>query len=193
MTCGYTVSQWTIYDAYTDDLLSKERSSKDKARIPPPNTKGHKDDDKASLAAAEPHAEDIYYKNTDLAKMMVIMERMANQNTFDDISQDFKYWEDASDELGDRKCTFLLSVAGRLLPLWNFVYMKEKKKQVTSVCWSPKFPDLFVVGYGSYDFSHQGPGLIACFTLKNPSHPELTFTTDSGVMCLHLHPQVFDS
>jgi dynein intermediate chain 1 len=28
---------------------------------------------------------------------------MANQNTFDDIAQDYKYWEDASDELGDRK------------------------------------------------------------------------------------------
>ncbi len=26
------------------------------------------------------------------------LERMLNQNTFDEVLQDFKYWEDASDE-----------------------------------------------------------------------------------------------
>ena len=27
-----------------------------------------------------------------------VIERMLNQNTFDEIAQDFKYWEDAADE-----------------------------------------------------------------------------------------------
>lgn len=124
----------------------------------------------------------MYYKNPDFRKVMVIMERMANQNTFDDISQDYKYWEDASDDLGDRK-------SGRLLPLWKFTCQKDKKKQVTAICWNPQFPDLFAAAYGSYDFSRQGPGMISCFTLKNPSHPETIFSTESGVMCLHFHPQ----
>ncbi|RKO91389.1 WD40-repeat-containing domain protein, partial [Blyttiomyces helicus] len=53
-----------------------------------------------------------------------------------------------------------------------FVCEKDKRKQVTSLCWNPANNDLFAVGYGSYDFSKQGPGMIACFTLKNPSHPE---------------------
>jgi dynein intermediate chain 1 len=141
------------------------------------------------LPLPDSHSEDVYYKNAELKKMIVIMERMANQNTFDDISQDYKYWEDASDDLGDKKCT-ATNTAGKLLPLWKFVFQKDKKKQVTSLCWNPKYGDMFAVGYGSYDFSKQGPGMIACFTLKNPSFPEFIFNTESGVMSLHFHPQV---
>lgn len=46
----------------------------------------------------------MYYKNAEFSKSIIIVERMANQNTFDEVAQDYKYWEDASDELGDRKC-----------------------------------------------------------------------------------------
>lgn len=60
---------------------------------------------------------------------------------------------------------------------------------MTAVCWNPDNPDLFAVSYGSYDFSKQGPGIIACFTLKNPSYPEYLYYTDSGVLCLDFHPQ----
>lgn len=35
----------------------------------------------------------------------------------------------------------------------------------------------------------QGSGLIIFWTLKNPSYPEFFFETDSGVMCLDIHPQ----
>jgi dynein intermediate chain 1 len=48
---------------------------------------------------------------------------------------------------------------------------------------------LFAVGYGSYDFMRQTSGLISCWSLKNPSYPEYTFTTESGVMSLDFHPQ----
>jgi dynein intermediate chain 1 len=82
-----------------------------------------------------------------------------------------------------------LNIAGKLLPLWKFVYEKEKKKQVTAVAWNTHLKDLFAVGYGSYDFSSQGPGLIACFTLKNPSFPEMIFNVESGVMCIDFHPK----
>ncbi|KAI8835650.1 WD40-repeat-containing domain protein [Chytriomyces cf. hyalinus JEL632] len=177
-----TVNQWSIFDAYMEDLQAKEKSAKEKAKAAPSGAKGHKDDDKQNILPTEAHNEDAYYKNLELKKAMIIIERMANQNTFDDIAQDYKYWEDASDELGDRK-------AGSLLPLWKFVCEKEKRKQVTAVCWNPQNPDLFAVGYGSYDFSKQGPGMIACFTLKNPSYPEFLYLTDSGVMSLDFHPQ----
>ncbi|ORY43819.1 WD40 repeat-like protein [Rhizoclosmatium globosum] len=162
-----TVNQWSIYDAYMEDLQAKEKSDDDKQNI---------------LPTENNHNEDAYYKNPELKKAMIIIERMANQNTFDDVAQDYKYWEDASDELGDRK-------SGSLLPLWKFVCEKEKRKQVTAVCWNPKNTDLFAVGYGSYDFSKQGPGMIACFTLKNPSYPEYLYLTESGVMSLDYHPQ----
>jgi dynein intermediate chain 1 len=29
---------------------------------------------------------------------------------------------------------------------------------------------------------------VALFSLKNPSHPEYSFATSSGVQCLHFHP-----
>jgi len=35
----------------------------------------------------------------------------------------------------------------------------------------------------------QGSGVICCFSLKNPSHPEYSFSTETGVMCLDFHPQ----
>ena len=45
----------------------------------------------------------MYYKNAELAKAVTIIERMANLNTFDDIAQDYKYWEDAADEINSNK------------------------------------------------------------------------------------------
>ncbi|KAJ3217185.1 cytoplasmic dynein with WD40 domain [Clydaea vesicula] len=172
------VTQFSIYDAYCEDALQKEKAAKEKPRA----GKGQKDEEKPGILPSEAHNEDVYNKNAEFGKSIIIIERMANQNTYDDISQDYKFWEDASDELGDRK-------SGTLLPLWKFVCEKTKRKQVTAVCWNPKSPDLFAVAYGSYDFSKQGPGMIACFTLKNPSYPEYLYITDSGVLCLDFHPQ----
>ena len=40
-----------------------------------------------------------------------ILERMVNLNTFEDIAQDFKFWEDASDQFREGE--------GTLLPLWK--------------------------------------------------------------------------
>ena len=40
----------------------------------------------------------------------------------------------------------------------------------------------------SDDFMKQGNGLIVFYTLKNPSFPESAYETDSGVMCLDIHP-----
>ncbi|CAN0021988.1 unnamed protein product, partial [Discosporangium mesarthrocarpum] len=102
-----------------------------------------------------------------------ILERMVNQNAEDEIFQDFKYWEDASDHFREGE--------GSLLPLWRFSTDRTKRKQVTALAWNPQYPDLFTVGYGSYDFMRQGSGMVCCFSLKNTSHPELTFGTESGV------------
>ena len=66
---------------------------------------------------------------------------MVNQNTFDDVLQDFAFYEDTSDEFRDS--------LGTLLPLWKFVYEKSKRMSVTALCWSPCYNDLFAVGLGS--------------------------------------------
>jgi dynein intermediate chain 1, axonemal len=31
--------------------------------------------------------------------------------------------------------------------------------------------------------------MVCCFSLKNTAHPEYTFSTESGVMCLDFHPR----
>ena len=41
---------------------------------------------------------------------------------------------------------------GNLLPIWKFCNEKSKKKHVTTLCWNPRYPDLFAVGLGSYHF-----------------------------------------
>jgi len=115
-----------------------------------------------------------------MANALKILERMVNQNAEDEIFQDFKYWEDASDQFRDGE--------GSLLPLWRFHTDRTKRKQVTALAWNPMYSDLFAVGYGSYDFMRQGSGMICCFSLKNTPHPEYIFTTESGVMCLNFHP-----
>jgi hypothetical protein len=39
------------------------------------------------------------YKSTvDVKKVVHVMDRMCNQNMFDDVTQDYKYWDDAADE-----------------------------------------------------------------------------------------------
>ena len=69
---------------------------------------------------------------------------------------------------------------GSLLPLWQFV-CEQGRKHVTSLCWSSLYADQFAVGYGSFHYQRQGTGAISIFSLKNPSHAEVTITTESGV------------
>ncbi|GBG92562.1 hypothetical protein CBR_g56035 [Chara braunii] len=114
-------------------------------------------------------------------KAVRVVERMLNQNTYEEIAEDYKYWEDASDAFREGE--------GTLLPLWKFYHERGSRKCVTSICWNPEYVDLFAVGYGSFSFTRQTLGVICCFTLKNPSYPEYVFTTDSGVMSLDFHPQ----
>ncbi|KAK2512158.1 Dnai1 [Columba guinea] len=114
-----------------------------------------------------------------ISKAAKIVERMVNQNTFDGIAQDFKYFEDDSDEFRDQK--------GTLLPLWKFQYEKTRRLAVTAISWNPKYKDLFAVGYGSYNFMKQGKGMLLLYTMKNPSFPEYIFRTESGIMCLDFH------
>ncbi|VDL96027.1 unnamed protein product, partial [Schistocephalus solidus] len=172
-TYSANVTQWSIYDDYKEDFAKKEKAMEKK-----PPRGGKKDIKKKKKAvASESQFDDI----TKFLQPIKTVERMINQNTFDEVSQDFKYFEDASDEFRDS--------LGTLLPLWTFSYEKSKKLTVTALCWSPLYSDLFAVGLGSYDFLKQVPGMICFYSLKNPGHPEYIFETESGVLCLDLHKE----
>ncbi|XP_061172173.1 dynein intermediate chain 2, ciliary-like isoform X1 [Saccostrea echinata] len=172
-TFSSNVTQWEIADAYHEDF-EKQEKSKEKKTIP-----GRKEEEKTrkKLTITETQGDDI----SRISKATKIVERMVNQNTYDDIAQDFKYWEDPSDEYRDNE--------GTMLPLWRFSYEKAKKLAVTSLCWNPKYKDLFAASFGSYDFMKQGSGMILFYSLKNPSFAEYIYETDSGVMCLDVHPE----
>ncbi len=102
-----------------------------------------------------------------------LLERMVIQNVFDEVSQDYKFWDDPTDAIKERE--------GSLLPLWKFGIEAAKKKHVTALTWHPTYGDLFAAGYGSFDFTKQTSGLICLYTLKNPAHPLVTIATESGV------------
>jgi dynein intermediate chain 1 len=170
------VTQWDIFDAYMHEyktMLAEDEAAKHAA------TKRHAGGANESDSVEKTKKEGDMVHSQKMSNALKVLERMANQNAEDEVFQDFKYWEDVSDWYRGNE--------GSLLPLWRFSTERTKRKQVTTLCWNPKYPDLFAVAYGSYDFMRQGSGMICCFSLKNTSHPEYSFNTDSGVMCLDFH------
>ncbi|XP_068171459.1 dynein, axonemal, intermediate chain 1, paralog 2 isoform X1 [Antennarius striatus] len=169
-----TANQWEIYDAYVEELQKQEKN-KDKQK----GILSKKDIDKSKKKTMlmEIQNDDI----TRIGKASKIFERMVNQNTFDGIAQDFKYFEDASDEFRDQE--------GTLLPLWKFQYDKAKRLSVTALCWNKKYQDLFAVGMGSYDFCKQGCGMLVFYSLKNSAFPEYIYNTSSSILCLDIHEE----
>jgi dynein intermediate chain 1 len=171
-----TVTQWDIFDAYIQEFknqLAEEEAAKSVLQ------KRHRQGNEGESAEVKTRKEGDMVHSQKMSNALKILERMANQNAEDEVFQDFKYWEDVSDLYRGNE--------GSLLPLWRFSTERTKRKQVTTLCWNPSYPDLFAVAYGSYDFMRQGSGMVCCFSLKNTSHPEYTFNTDSGVMCLDFH------
>lgn len=92
-----------------------------------------------------------------------------------------QYWDDPADLVRPQE--------GTLLPLWSFTSLRVKQRAVTALAWSPKYFDLFAVGYGSYDFHAPTTGLVCCYSLKSPSRAERTFALPTAVLCLDFHPE----
>jgi dynein intermediate chain 1 len=174
-----TVTQWEIYDAYMLDY--KKQLQEDEIAKNVEKRKGGLATNAAPIEEPPKNSKvDDMVHSQKMNSALKTLERMVNQNAEDEIFQDFKYWEDQSDNYRNGE--------GSLLPLWRFSTERTKRKHVTALCWNPAYPDLFAVAYGSYDFMRQGSGMVCCFSLKNTSHPEYIFSTDSGVMCLDFHP-----
>ncbi|XP_056157734.1 dynein, axonemal, intermediate chain 1, paralog 2 [Lampris incognitus] len=175
--CAFSAnaSQSEIYDSYVEELMKQEKN-KEKQKTTPLK----KDDDKIKKKMMPIGTQTVDISK--LAKAVKIMERMVCQNTFGDIAQDFKYFEDLSDEFREQE--------GTLLPLWKFQNDKAKGLSVTALCWNKKYNDLFAVGMGSYDFSKQGRGMLVLYSLKSCTYPESIYLTDSGVMCVDIHEQL---
>jgi dynein intermediate chain 1 len=95
-----------------EDLAAKERAAKEKTKVlasrsnrPTHALQSKKDEAHGSTGSLVPASnggvlgESEDYKNTvDVKKVVHILDRMCNQNMFDDVTHDFKYWDDAADE-----------------------------------------------------------------------------------------------
>ncbi|CAB3381334.1 Hypothetical predicted protein [Cloeon dipterum] len=174
VTFSANVTQWGIYDAYMEEHAEQQEKEKEK-----------KEKEKATLAPQKKEetkkVEVVQVKNASCAPegAAKILERMTNQNTYDEIIQDFKYWEDPSDEFKDEE--------GTLLPLWKFSCDRAQNYTVTSICWNENCPDMFIAGYGSFDFKRRKAGLMCVYTLKNPSYPEHLVFVESEVLAVDIH------
>ena len=167
------VTRSDIFDAFVN-LYESEQAKK--AEEEKKAEKGEVTD--AVIEKKKTLQEDIMH-TAEMKRALKIMERVMIQNQFFPIYSDYKYWIDDAD-----------STHPTVLPLWRIYYGKILKKQVTTICWNPRYRDLFAVGYGSYEFQkNNNSGAICIFSLKNPSHPEYYFETPSDTMCLEFHPQ----
>jgi len=101
--------------------------------------------EKKVVQLQQQHVEDPLY-STSMKRALRIMERMIVQNADKDKYEDYKYYEDTTEDK-ESACF------GSVLPLWRFSTERSRKvRHVTSIQWNPKYKDLFAVGYGSYDF-----------------------------------------
>ncbi|XP_044009131.1 dynein intermediate chain 2, ciliary isoform X2 [Aphidius gifuensis] len=169
------VFQWTIFDDYQDDYAKQQIEREKERKLPAVQTK--KDDNFKKKAQADAIA--VTQRMLQAAKTL---ERMVNQNIFDEIAQDYRYWNDPSDEFKDGE--------GSLLPLWKFQYDKTKKHDVTDLCFNARYYDLFAVAFGTMSFNSSiTTGSVCLFSLKNPSYPEWICMTESPVMSLDFSKQ----
>lgn len=172
------VTQWMIYDSYKDECIINMMEHKQES-----GSRNVSFEDKLASIVLEKgevaHDMSDMMHSEDMASALKIIGRLVNQNAEDEIFQDFKYYEDKADPIKPGQ--------GTLLPLWRFSTERTNRKQVTSLCWNPLYNDLFAVGYGSYEFTKQGTGMVCCYSLKNTSYPEYAIVTESGVMCLDFH------
>jgi dynein intermediate chain 1 len=188
-----SATQWSIFDSYLQIFLAAKKKNSDSgssnqavAAVLPGRTKSTSSHSHASTAASADPMERLMLSlvsDPSFGAKVKTLERLVNQNSEEHQYHAYKYFDDPAD--ADKE-----DGTGSLMPLFTFSYEPAKKRTVTSLVWNPKYSDLFAAGYGSYDaLSPNRSGMIACFSLKNPSHPEYVFTTKSGVMCLDFHPQ----
>ncbi|KAM9323067.1 dynein axonemal intermediate chain 4 [Pholidichthys leucotaenia] len=71
-----------------------------------------------------------------------------------------------------------------LEPLWVFSCELSRERRINCMAWNKKNPDLLAVGYGNFESSEHKPGLVCCWSIKNPTWPERVLHCDSAVTSL---------
>ncbi|CAK1584627.1 unnamed protein product [Parnassius mnemosyne] len=171
---GSTALQCIIFDYYQEDYAKKMREKEEEKpkRLRKKTTKHAK-------SAQQIHDEQLAQR---IREAWAILERLVNQNIYDDIAQDYRYWDDPSDEFREGM--------GSLLPLWRFQFEPMRSHAVCDLQWNPHYQDLFAVAYGSLDFTQQQKqGCLCLYSIKNPAYPEYSVITESPIICLDVYKE----
>ncbi|XP_075981347.1 dynein intermediate chain 2, ciliary isoform X2 [Anticarsia gemmatalis] len=172
---GATALQCVIFDWYQEDYAKKMREKEEEKP-----KRMRKKAAKHAKSAQQIHDEKLAQR---IREAWSILERLVNQNIYDDIAQDYRYWDDPSDEFREGM--------GSLLPLWKFQFEPMRSHAVCDVQWNPHYQDLFTVAYGSLDFTNQQKtGCLCLYSIKNPAYPEYAVMTDSPVICLDVYKEI---
>ncbi|XP_064607493.1 dynein axonemal intermediate chain 4-like [Liolophura sinensis] len=124
-----------------------------------------------------------------LKKDLFFMERVVNLNSYQSKQASFRGFSTVED-IDKEKSEAVggqISVADmgpNLDRLWSYNCPLTKGRNVSCLSWNSHNQDLIAVGYGQYDFTRQKPGLVCCWSLKNPEYPERTYTFSEGVTAL---------
>ena len=163
-----TVNQFVIYDAYISYEAEKELQEENDKR-----GKTIEQNKPIKRLLGEQQVESSDGTNDTLLKSAKILERMVNQNTFNEIALGKSFsLKLFTDENLNRKLVFILNdcehafqnidfkywedasdefreTEGTLLPLWKFSFEQAKNLEITGLCWNPAFTDLFAASFGS--------------------------------------------
>jgi len=74
------------------------------------------------------------------------MERTVVQNEQKEVFDDYRYYFD------NGSWNHINKPEAHIRFLCRIYTEKTKRKNVTCICWNPRYKDLFAVGYGNYDF-----------------------------------------
>ncbi|GAB5357094.1 hypothetical protein AAMO2058_000345000 [Amorphochlora amoebiformis] len=110
-----------------------------------------------------------------------IIERALTQNDEYDITIDYSKKEGKGDEKEEEMLKPGPSFADTL---------KTNQRAITSIKWSPKHKDLFLVSYAEHQniMTNDPDGLVLVWSTHTPSRPEYALTCQSAVLVAIFHP-----
>ena len=184
--------KWDLFDKYVAKYIAADQDDRIKQYV---NNNG-----KAPVIPAKKVDKNPENLNKpSLLKTLKLVERQIMQILNMDQYHFYREWNKV-DEANDTKLLIML------LPFPQNASIRNRS--VTSICWNPKYEDLFAVGYGSYAFPKKKDekekggdergedrsddilesGYIFVYSIKNNYYPEIKYTTESGVLSLDFHP-----
>ena len=93
-----TVNQWVIFDFYQKYETSKEVEEKTELEDILKTSSSSSSSSASNKKKPRQARQSEESAEVRMLKSAKILERMVNLNTYDEIAQDFRFWEDASDE-----------------------------------------------------------------------------------------------